>query len=149
MKVINKKFNRNYQEIETIEAGIVLTGPEVKSVKEGKINIDDAFIKIMEDGQGYLINAQIFPYRFSRTENYNQKRRRKLLLHKKELIRLKTKLKSSRLTLVPKSCYNKGSLVKIEVALVRGRKDIEKRKLEKKRDIERQQEKEIKEYVKF
>lgn len=149
MKIINRKFNRNYKEIESIEAGIVLTGGEVKSIRLRRINLDDSFIRIMEDGNAYLINADIPIYEFSRSQNYNPKRTRKLLLHKKELIRLKTKIHGSGLTLAPKSCYNKGSLIKLEIALVKGRKNIEKRKLEKQKDIKIREEREIKEFIKF
>lgn len=150
MKIINRKFNRNYQKIETLEAGIVLTGDEVKSIRTGKIKLDDSFIKIMDDNNAYLINAEISPYQFSSNKNYDPKRTRKLLLHKKELIRLKTKIRSAAgLTLVPISCYNKGSYIKLEIALAKGRKDIEKRKLEKDKDIKRQKEREAKEYLKI
>ncbi|MFN4212523.1 MAG: SsrA-binding protein SmpB [Microgenomates group bacterium] len=148
MKIYNRKFRREYQEIERYEAGIVLLGAEVKSIREGRIKLDDSFVKIMEDGAAYLINADIPLYKFSHHKNYDSKRRRKLLLHKRELVRLKTKISSSKgLTIVPVSCYNKGNLIKIEVALARGRKDIEKGKLEKQRDIKREQEKEAKGYL--
>lgn len=149
MKIINRKFNRDYKEIESIEAGIVLTGAEVKSIRLGRIKLDNSFVRIMKDGSAYLINAEIPIYEFSRSQNYDPKRTRKLLLHKKELIRLKTKMHSNGLTLAPKSCYNKRSLIKLEIALVKGRKDIEKRKLEKQRDIKRQEKREAKEYMKF
>lgn len=147
MKIVNRRFFRNYKEIEVYEAGIALTGAEVKSVRQGKIKLDESFIKIMEDGNIYLINAQIFPYRYSQEKNYDPKRKRRLLLHKKEIVRLLTKIKSNGLTIAPKSCYNKGNKIKIEIALVKGRKDIEKRKLEKKRDIEKEEEKKLKEYL--
>lgn len=147
MKIYNRKFRREYQEIEKYEAGIVLSGAEVKSIRKGRINLEDAYVKILSDG-AYLINAQIPLYQFAQISSYDPKRSRKLLLHKRELIRLKTKIASSpRLTIVPVSCYNKGNLIKIEIALVKGRKDIEKRKLEKRRDIEREQEREAKEYL--
>jgi len=148
MKIINRKFHREYQEIEKFEVGIVLNGAEVKSVREGRIKLDDAFVKIL-GSEAYLINAQIPLYEYAIMPGYDLKRTRKLLLHKKELIRLKTKIAGGgNLTLAPVSCYNKGDLIKLEVALVKGRKDIEKRRLEKKRDIQRQQEREIKEYIK-
>lgn len=147
MKIINRKFNREYKEIESVEAGIILTGPEVKSIRMGRLMLDDSFVRIMNDGP-YLINAQIPIYEYARVTNYDPKRSRKILLHKKELIRLRTKMASAGLTLAPKSCYNKGPLIKLEIALVKGRKDIEKRKLEKKRDIKRNEKREAKEYLK-
>lgn len=148
MKIINRKFHREYQELEKYEAGIVLYGAEVKSIRDGRLKLDDAFVKIL-GSEAYLINAQIPLYEYARIPGHDAKRTRKLLLHKKELIRLKTKIASSGgLTLAPVSCYNKGDLIKLEIALVKGRKDIEKRRLEKKRDIERQEKREVKEWMK-
>ena len=148
MKIINKKFHRNYREIEKYEAGIVLTGAEVKSIRSGGLRIDDAFVRIM-DGGIFLINAEISIYKFARNDTYESKRSRKLLLHKKELLKLKIKMASGGLTLAPVSCYNKGHHIKLEIALVKGRKDIEKRKVEKQRDIKIREEREIKEYVRM
>lgn len=147
MKITNKKFYRDYREIESLEAGIVLTGDEVKSIRAGRLNLDDSFVRIMDDGNAYLINANISPYSFSSDKTYQPKKTRKLLLHKRELIRLKSKMRSGGLTLAPKSCYNKGPLIKVEIALVKGRKDIEKRKLEKARDIKIREKREAKEYT--
>lgn len=149
MKVVNRVFHRNYQEIELFEAGIVLSGSEVKSVKEGNIRLEDAFVKIF-DNEAYLINADIPIYHYSRPAGYDSRHRRKLLLHKKELLRLSVKLQASPgLTIAPKSCYNKGRLIKLQIALAKGRKDLEKRKLEKARDIEREEKREVKEYMKI
>lgn len=145
MKIINKKFYRNYEEIESFEAGIVLTGAEVKSAKSGGIKLDDSYVKILSDGL-YLINANIAKYKFDSQKNYNPTRPRKLLLKKKEILKIAVKMKASGLTIAPKSCYNKGDLLKLEIALVRGRKDREKRKLEKQRDIKREEERKMKEY---
>ena len=148
MKIINRKFHRDYREIEKYEAGIVLSGAEVKSIRSGGLRIDDAFVRIL-GSELYLINAEIPIYKFARSDTYETKRNRKLLLHKKELLKLKVKMASGGLTLAPVSCYNKGPLIKLEIALVKGRKDIEKRKLEKKRDIKIREEREAKEYVKI
>ncbi len=148
MKIINRKFHREYQELEKYEVGVVLYGAEVKSIRDGRLKLDDAFVKIL-GSEAYLVNAQIPLYEYARIPDYDSKRTRKLLLHKKELIRLKTKIASGgSLTLAPVSCYNKGNLIKLEIALVKGRKDIEKRRLEKKRDIERQEKREAKEWMK-
>jgi len=96
-----------------------------------------------------LINAEIPIYQYARPQGYDSRRSRKLLLHKQELIRLKTKLNSGRgLTIVPVSCYNKGQLIKLEIALAKARGEIGKKKLEKKRDIKREEEREMKEYIK-
>lgn len=147
MKVINRKFNREYQEIEKFEAGISLVGAEVKSVRAKNIRLDDAFVKII-GSELYLVNADIPVYRFARPQGYDSKRTRKLLLHKREIMRLKGKLSGgAKLTIAPVSCYNKGANFKIEIALVKARGEIGKKKLEKKRDIERNEKKMIKEYL--
>ena len=128
MKIINRKFHRDYREIQKYEAGIVLTGAEVKSIRSGRLRIDDAFVRIIGSG-AYLINAEIPIYEFARNSAYESKRSRKLLLHKRELLKLKVKMASGGLTLAPVSCYNKGPHIKLEIALVKGRKDIEKIRL--------------------
>ena len=149
MKIVNREFYRNYEEVEKYEAGIALSGGEVKAIRNNALKLDDAYVKIM-DGQVFLINADIPAYQFSRVQGYDPRRRRKLLLHKKEITRLLTKLQGGgSLTIAPISCYTKGRLVKVEIALARGRKDLEKRKREKARDIERAEKKEAKEYMKY
>lgn len=145
MKIINRKFHREYEGMERIEAGIVLNGPEAKSARGGRIKLEDAYVKILGN-EAYLINAQIPLYEFAHIPGYDAKRSRKLLLHKKELLRFSSKMVTGGLTMVPVSCYNKHGHIKLEIALVRGRKDIEKRKLEKKRDMELQERREMKEY---
>lgn len=148
MKIFNRKFRRDYQEIEKIEAGIVLSGAEVKSVREGRIRLDDSFVKLL-GSEIYLVNAEISVYEYARPHDYDLRRTRKLLIHKKEIIRLKTKILShSGLTLVPVSCYNKAGLIKLEIALAKGRKGLEKKRLEKQRDIKLQEKREAKEYLK-
>lgn len=148
MKIINKKYFRDYEEIETMEAGISLLGSEVKQIKSGNMKLEDAFVKRLDNGV-YLINAEIPNYKFAFPQGYNSRRSRQLLLHKKEILRLETKMRrGGNYTLAPKSCYTKGQLLKLEVGLVRGRRDIEKKKLERKRDIARQDEKEAKDAMK-
>lgn len=147
MKIYNRKFSKNYEKVESLEAGIVLNGDEVKSIRLGRINLDDAYVKII-GSEVYLINGEIARYSFGSFSNYQPRRARKLLLHKKEIIRLKTKIQGERLTIIPVSCYNKGDFIKLEIALVKGKKDIEKRKLEKRKDLEREENKKIKEYLK-
>lgn len=148
MRIVNKQFHRDYEELESLEAGISLLGSEVKQVKAGKIQLEAAFVKILNDGP-YLINAEIPNYQFSFPLGYDPRRSRKLLLHKRELLRLQVKLaKGGRVTLAPKSVYTKGQLLKLEVALARGRKDHEKTKLVKERDTRLEQRKMMKEYMK-
>ncbi len=148
MKIVNRKLQRDYEVIETLEVGIMLTGPEVKSVREEKVNLDSAHVKIIQN-ELFLVNAEIYPYNLAASLGQEAKRSRKLLIHKAELLRLQTKMHgASGLTIAPVSCYNKGSLIKLEIALVRGRKDIEKRKLVKHRDIAMNQKREAKEWMK-
>src|SRR3989338_5243555 len=148
MKIVNRKYRRDFQEVEKYEVGITLTGAEVKSVRAGRIKLEDSFVKIL-GSEVYLVNALIQIYEYARPQGYDARRTRKLLLHKREIIRLKTKLAGARgLTIVPVSCYNKDSLIKLEIALAKGRRGLEKKKLEKKRDIALDEEREAKEYLK-
>ena len=147
MKIINKDFFCYYEEIESFEAGMSLLGGEVKQIKAGALKLEHAFVKIMNDGV-YLINANIPRYTFSFPAGYDPTRSRKLLLHKHQILRLETKMRKANLTIAPKSCYTKGQLLKLEVALVRGRKDIEKKKLVKDRDVRLEQRKMLKEAMK-
>ena len=147
MRVLNRKYNRDYEEIESYEAGIALIGAEVKSAKTGHIKLENSFVKLVGN-EAFLINAEIQIYQFTRPQGYDPRRTRKVLLHKKELTRIRTKIAAGgNLTLAPISCYNKGPLIKVQVALSKGRKDIEKRKLVKDRDIKVNQEREVKEYM--
>jgi len=133
MKTINRSATYDYTISERFEAGIKLTGPEVKSAKTGRASLTGAFVKIV-GSEAYLINAQIQPYLYARVENHDPKRTRKLLLNKKEIISLKNKLESANLTLVPLSIYVKHGLVKVEVGLGKGKRQFEKREAIKKRE---------------
>src|SRR3990170_2073006 len=126
MKIFNKKATYEYTILERFEAGVNLTGAEVKSIKGGHAQLAGSFVRII-GSEAYLVNAQIFPYIYARPEGYDPKRTRKLLLHKAELIRLKSKLEGANLTLVPLSWYTRGPLIKLEVGLARGKKQYEKR----------------------
>lgn len=140
MKIINRKATFDYDIIARFEAGIALEGAEVKSLREGHGKLDGSFVKLI-GSQAYLVNAQIPHYIYARPEKYDPTRTRKLLLHKKELISIQSKLASANLTLIPLSWYTKGSLVKLEVGLARGKKQYEKREKMKretqKRELER------------
>lgn len=147
--MFNRKFHREYQDLEHYEAGISLLGAEVKSIREDSIMIDDAFVRILGN-EVFLINADIPIYKFSRPQGYDSRRSRKLLLHKKEIIRLQTKLAgASGLTIIPVACYNKGPLIKLDIALAKGRGEIGKKKLVKALDVALQEKREAKEYMKF
>ena len=124
MKIINRKAHFEYELGERVEAGIKLTGPEVKSARLGQIAMDGAHVKII-DGEAWIVNMQIYPYKYADNEGYDPMRTRKLLLGKSELISLQSKMKSGRMTLVPTAMYTKGPKVKLEIALARGKKKYE------------------------
>lgn len=147
MKIFNKKVTFEYDILERFEAGVALTGSEVKSIKSGHAKLDGSFVRLL-DGQAYLINAQIFPYIYARPENYDPKRTRKLLLHKAELVRLRSKLEGANLTLVPLSWYTKGPIVKLEIGLARGKKQYEKREAKRREDQRRELERDFRGKVK-
>jgi SsrA-binding protein len=132
----NRKANFQYNILQTFEAGLVLKGTEVKSLREGKANIQDAYAKFI-DGELWLINSHISEYRFGNINNHEPNRNRKLLLKKSELKRLKSKLEEKGLTLIPTKLYFKNSYVKVELALAQGKKLFDKRETIKKREEER------------
>ena len=137
MNIVNKKALHNYQILERFEAGIVLTGAEVKSLRGGRCNLKDSYVKVLND-QLWLINADIAQYKYDGSPDYDSTRSRKLLIKKKELIYLQSKMKQGNLTLVPLRIYLKGKIFKVEVGLAKGKKVHEKRQEEKKRDMERE-----------
>ncbi|MGB9697686.1 MAG: SsrA-binding protein SmpB [Ignavibacteria bacterium] len=132
----NRKANFQYNILQTYEAGLVLKGTEVKSLREGRANIQDAYAKFI-NGELWLINSHISEYRFGNINNHEPDRNRKLLLKKSELKRLKSKLEEKGLTLIPTKLYFKNSYVKIELALAQGKKLFDKRETIKKREAER------------
>jgi len=142
MKITNKKAYFNYEISETFEAGINLLGSEVKSLRLGKADLSGSFIKII-GLEAFLVNAKIFPYQNAQLENYDQNRTRKLLLHKKEILSLKSKMDGANLSLIPVALYLKHGFIKVEVGLGKGKKLFEKRESIKKKDIQRDLEREL------
>jgi SsrA-binding protein len=136
MKIVNRKAFFDAQILERFEAGINLIGSEVKAVRAGHADLTGSFVKIM-GSEAYLINANIFPYEYARPDGYNPTRTRKLLLHKKEIISLKSKMEGQNLTLVPLSLYTTSHLIKLELALGKPKKKFEKRQALKKKTVER------------
>ncbi len=136
MSIVNKKARFDYEIIESFEAGIVLTGSEVKSVRAGSVNFAGSRV-VFVDGKVKLLGLNINKYKFDSSEFYEPSKVRELLLKKKEIVEIQSKSKASGLTLVPIKLYNKGSLIKLQIALVRGKKKFEKRAEIKKRDTER------------
>jgi SsrA-binding protein len=143
MKVINKKARFDYELGERVEAGIELTGAEVKSAKLGQVDMENAHVKTQNSkfkGQNemYVFNLHIYPYKHADNTDYDPKRTRKILLHQREIVALQSKMKQSGRMLVPTAMYTKSDYVKIELALARGKKKYEKREKIKKRDLERE-----------
>jgi len=133
MIVENRKAKFDYEVIEDFEAGIVLSGAEVKSIRGGGATMTGARVVFDADG-AFIVGMNIPKYKYDGTEEYSSSKRRKVLLHKKEIIEIQSKMRSAGLTVVPITLYNKGSLVKVKIALVRGKKKFEKRELLKKRE---------------
>lgn len=142
MKITNKKAFYDYEISEKIEAGINLIGAEVKAVKLNHADLTGSFVRIMGT-EAYLINAKIFPYQYARPENYDETRSRKLLLHKKEIISLKSKTDGANLSLVPISLYLKHGLIKLEIGIGKGKKQFDKKESIKRKDIKRQIEQDL------
>lgn len=124
--VVNKKARHEYFIEDTFEAGITLKGSEIKSIRAKKVNIEDAYI-LIKDKEAYIINMHISKYAFSATFNHEETRRRKLLLHKHEIIKLETKKKLQNMTIIPLRLYMVHGLAKIEIALAKGKKLHDKR----------------------
>lgn len=134
--VQNRKARHNYTILETYEAGIALQGTEVKSIRNGKANIAESYAQI-KNGECFIINMHISPYEQGNQFNHDPLRPRRLLLHKKEINRLIGKTQLQGLTLVPLKLYLKDGLVKVEIAVARGKQLHDKRDAIAKRDAER------------
>ncbi|GGM41859.1 SsrA-binding protein [Longimycelium tulufanense] len=132
----NRKARHDYSVLDTYEAGIVLTGTEVKSLRAGRASLVDAFATV-DDGEVWLRNVHIPEYTQGTWTNHAPRRTRKLLLHRKEIVRLIGKTREGGLSLVPLSMYFKNGKVKVELALARGKKAYDKRRDLAKRDAER------------
>ena len=134
---VNKKARAEFAISETIEVGIQLVGSETKSIKTGgAVHLKEAYVRIMK-GELFLINAYIAPYENASWESHNETRTRKLLMHKKEIIRFWSKAQEKGLTLVPLRMYPKAHLIKLEIGLGKGKKAFEKRDDLKKRSVQR------------
>jgi len=134
----NRRARRDYEIIETIEAGIALKGTEVKSLREGKVDFTGSFARFIGD-ELWLENFYIAPYEKGSYTNHDPRRRRKLLLHRQELNRLRGKIEQRGLTLVPLKVYfNDRGYAKVLLGLARGRKKYEKKEVDKRRAIERE-----------
>jgi SsrA-binding protein len=138
----NRKAFFNYEILERAEAGLRLLGSEVKSIREGGFNFRDAYVDF-KDGELFLVGARIGPYSHSNLQNHAEDRVRKLLLHKREILKLGGRATEKGLTIMPLRAYFKGSRVKLEIGLARGKQAHDKRETIKRKDIERDARQEI------
>ena len=146
--VTNKKARFQYEIVEAFEAGLVLQGTEVKSLRMGKANVQDSYANI-KDGELFLYNMHISPYEKGNIYNHDPERVRKLLLHRQEIKRLTGKVVERGMTLVPLKIYFKNGRAKVELGLARGKSQVDRRKDIARRDIQRMVEREFKEKGKF
>jgi len=140
---VNRKVRHDYNILDTYEAGLVLKGTEVKSVREGKVSLRESFAQF-ENNELYLMNMHISPYIFGNIFNVEPKRKRKLLLHQREIDRLRGQVQEKGLTLVPLRIYFKRGHAKIELALAKGKKLYDKRRTLAEKDAQREVERELK-----
>ena len=139
---LNKRARHYYEIVDTIEAGIVLTGSEVRSLRQGQVSLSDAYAEI-RGGEVYLVNMHIAPYLHAGVLNHEPKRDRKLLLHKQEIKRLTGKVSQKGYTLIPLSLYFKKGFVKVELALAKGKSARDRREEIRRRDEKRILEREM------
>ena len=133
----NKKAFHDYFVLQKYEAGVALTGTEVKSLRDGKANLKDSYVTFKE-GEALLFGLHISPYSHGNLQNHEPERTRKLLLHRREIEKLHVETTEKGLTVVPLRLYFKGGRVKAEIAVVRGKKQYDKRESEKKREMDRE-----------
>ena len=133
----NKKALHDYFVLQKLEAGLALTGTEVKSLRDGKANLKDSYV-IVKNDEAFLLGLHISPYTHGNRENHDPERTRKLLLHRREIDKLHVQLVEKGLTIVPLRLYFKGGRVKAEIAVVRGKKLYDKRATEKGRELDRE-----------
>ena len=145
MEILNRKVYHDYFIGEVYEAGIVLTGTEIKSIRQGNCNIKDCY-GIIRDHEVYLLNMFVSPYKEGNLFNHEETRNRKLLLHKKEIKKLEDAVQMKGLTLIPIKLYFKNNILKVSLGVCRGKKDYDKRESIKERDMKREALRNIKNY---
>lgn len=133
----NKRATYDYAFEETFEAGLVLQGTEVKSLRNGRVTMGEAYVMIDENHEAWIYNMTIPHYEFGNINNHDETRKRKLLLHEYEINKLYHEMKASRLTIIPVKIYFKNNKIKLEIALARGKQQHDKRQDKAKKDIER------------
>lgn len=142
MRIVNRKALHNYHILEHLEAGISLTGSEVKSIRGGRSDMGEAYVRIL-NGEAYLVNANIPRYEQTSQRAYDATRSRKLLIHKAQINSLIGKTSGKGATLVPVSIYEKGNRFKIDIGLAKSKKEFDKRRVLKERDHMRRIEQEL------
>ena len=142
MRIFNKRATFDYELQEHYEAGINLLGAEVKAVKLGHADLTGSHVRLI-GSEAYLVGASVFPYKYARPEQYDERRTRKLLLHKAQILNFRHKMEGGNLTIVPISMYTTGNLIKLEIALGKGKKKFEKRESKKRKDLQRELEREL------
>lgn len=142
MRIVNKKALHNYHILEHLEAGVVLTGSEVKSIRSGRLDLGEAYVRVLGT-EAYLVNANIPKFTQADSRNYDAFRSRKLLLHRREINTLLGKTSGKGAVLVPVSMYEKNNKFKVEVGLGKSKKEFDKRKLIKEKDHIRRVEQEL------
>lgn len=145
IEINNRKAKFDYEIVETLEVGIVLTGTEVKSIRNGQAQLKDSYA-IIRNNEGYLLNMHISEYKEGNIFNHEETRTRKLLLHKKEILKLNDKTKIEGYTIVPLKMYFTRNHVKVLLGIAKGKKNYDKREAIKKRDTEREIRKTMKNY---
>jgi SsrA-binding protein len=145
MKIVaqNRKAYHDYFIEESVEAGMILTGTEVKSLRDGKANLKDSYV-IIKDSEVYLLNCHISPYTHGNIMNHDPVRTRKLLLHKKEIVRLQAEAAQKGYSIIPLKIYFKDGRAKTEIGLAKGKKQYEKRETIKKKEADREIERAMK-----
>jgi SsrA-binding protein len=146
--IINKKALADFQVLETVVVGVVLTGPETKSIRLGQARLRDSYV-LLDDRGAYAHNIQVSPYKFARNEEYEPTRPRKLLLRKAEAERLRGQTAQKGVSVVPLKIFLGGRHFKLELGVVRGKKQYEKREQIKRRDLRREIEREVKTRLKI
>ena len=139
----NKRATHDYYILDDYEAGIVLTGTEIKSIRAGKIAIADAYVQI-KNGKAFIVNMHIAKFDQGNIFNHQETRNRDLLLHKKEIRKLESKVKLEGLTIIPLEVYLKSGLAKVKIGLVKGKKDYDKRDSLKEEALKKEQRKSLK-----
>lgn len=145
MEINNRKAKYDYEILSTIECGIVLTGTEIKSIRNGNANLKDSYA-VIKGNEVFILGMHISEYKEGNIFNHDEKRTRKILLHKKEILKLFNKVELDGNTLVPIKLYFKGNKAKILLGLARGKKTYDKREAIKQRDINREVQKQLKDY---